>query len=654
MHNGETKYKSIYESLLSKRREILNLLKPYKYAIQYLNYISKAIQGWAVLSDAFYAGDSMKEWIEIIRSIENTDCPGMDDLAQAAKNYAVLVGEGYTATLAADVATLSCLDASLTNGIAALIELFLGDFAIIQGNLNKYNDIRWKGIIRNQIPVINCKPIITNHPKPHEPRASHVLDPSGYVYEAVTSNRLEGVTATIYQKVTTEDMYGDKHESIVKWDAESYSQRNPVKTDVNGLYSWDVPDGLWQVKFEKDGYETVYSDWLPVPPPQLDINVPMYQSVQPEVTGARGFESGVDFTFSKYMRPATFAEGTVTLSHDGKPVSGQLKMLNIEKEPLDGVEYVSHIKFVPDKSLNVGDEVILTISHEVKSYCGVTMEKDYTATLVIQPEINEIAVDSVVNVGYGSNSVIEVSVLPADAAKGKILRLQNGTPSILATDVTELTLDAGGKTKIPVSGTLPGTGALRLSVENSDVSTNIKVNVITAPTEVAAPKSSMPTGSTVEKGSLIVLSCTTEGATIYYTLDGSCPCDEATRLTYTEPIVINKTVTIKAMAVASNMTESEIVEFTYIVDEGDGIDDVTIDENLKIYPLPVRDKLNVTAGGKIIKSVTLVGMSGSTVVSASKPVTHVTIDVSSLTTGIYIINVATEGKTYSRQIMKVE
>ncbi len=164
----------------------------------------------------------------------------------------------------------------------------------------------------------------------------------------------------------------------------------------------------------------------------------------------------------------------------------------------------------------------------------------------------------------------------------------------------------------------------------------------------------MPSGSTVEKGSLIVLSCTTEGATIYYTFDGSCPCDETTRLTYTEPIVINETVTIKAMAVASDMTESEIVEFTYIVDEGDGIDDVTIDENLKIYPLPVRDKLNVTAGGKIIKSVTLVGMSGSTVVSASKPVTHVTIDVSSLTTGIYIINVATEGKTYSRQIMKVE
>ena len=511
---------------------------------------------------------------------------------------------------------------------------------------------------QNAIQIIRNAPSCGNEPDNVVPNpnksAQFVLDPSGYVYEAVTSNRLEGVTATIYQKVTTEDMYGDKHENIVKWDAESYSQRNPVKTDANGLYSWDVPDGLWQVKFEKDGYETVYSDWLPVPPPQLDINVPMYQSVQPEVTGARGFESGVDFTFSKYMRPATFAEGTVTLSHDGKPVSGQLKMLNVEKEPLDGVEYASHIKFVPDQSLNVGDEVTLTISREVKSYCSMTMEKDYTATLVIQPEIKEIAVDSVVNVGYGSNSEIEVAVLPADAAKGKTLRLQNVTPSILATAATELTLDANGKTKILVTGALPGTGSLRLSVDDSDISADVKVNVVTAPIEVAAPESSMPSGSTVEKGSLIVLSCTTEGATIYYTLDGSCPCDEVTRLTYTEPIVINETVTIKAMAVASDMTESDIVEFTYIVGEGDGIDDVTIDENLKIYPLPVRDKLNITAGGKIIKCVTLVSLSGSIVVSASKPVIHETIDVSSLTTGIYIINVVTDDKTYSCKIMKVE
>lgn len=172
-------------------------------------------------------------------------------------------------------------------------------------------------------------------------------------------------------------------------------------------------------------------------------------------------------------------------------------------------------------------------------------------------------------------------------------------------------------------------------------------------TEVAAPTANIASGTTVKKCTRITLSCKTEGATIYYTLDGSCPCDETSRLVYTEPIVINESVTIKAMAVAPDKTESDIVEFTFIVDDENGIDDVTIDENLKIYPLPVRDKLNVNAGGKIIKSVTLTNMDGSTVVKAPKSTTLVSIDVSSLASGIYIINVATEDKVYSRKIMKI-
>lgn len=77
------------------------------------------------------------------------------------------------------------------------------------------------------------------------------MDPSGYVYEAVASNRLQGVTATCYYKEMVEDMYGDLHENIVLWDAAEYAQENPLFTDENGMYAWDVPQGLWQVKFEK-------------------------------------------------------------------------------------------------------------------------------------------------------------------------------------------------------------------------------------------------------------------------------------------------------------------------------------------------------------------------------------------------------------------
>lgn len=43
----------------------------------------------------------------------------------------------------------------------------------------------------------------------------------------------------------------------------------------NGCYAWDVPEGWWRVKYEKESHETVWSDWLPVPPPQTDVNIGM-------------------------------------------------------------------------------------------------------------------------------------------------------------------------------------------------------------------------------------------------------------------------------------------------------------------------------------------------------------------------------------------
>ena len=118
------------------------------------------------------------------------------------------------------------------------------------------------------------------------------------------SNRLEGVTATCYQKVQVEDMYGDITEEAVVWNAADYSQLNPLKTDAAGFYRWDVPQGLWQVKYEKEGYETAYSEWLPVPPPQLDVNIGMKQSTPPTVQQMRGTESGITMDMSKYMPPA--------------------------------------------------------------------------------------------------------------------------------------------------------------------------------------------------------------------------------------------------------------------------------------------------------------------------------------------------------------
>lgn len=635
-------------------------------AIKGIQKIAKAITKYMPIAKyAIMASNAIVDINKLYGIYKSIPDPCPDDQINAS-DYQVDVFQKagftfsyYMAYLSYDVsltvANISQLAASIPLGGTTVVSAILTEIVKFGTELladyikNKALDSYVKNMT-SKINKLKCKnPEPPEPPKPVGSGAPNVKDPSGYVYEAVSSNRLEGVTATIYQKVTTEDMYGDKHDSVVKWDAEPYSQKNPIKTDMNGLYAWDVPNGLWQVKFEKEGYETVYSDWLPVPPPQLDINVPMYQSVQPEVTEARGFESGVDFRFSKYMRPETFEEGCVTLTRDGKPLDGQLKMLDIEKEPLDGVEYASHVKFIPTQSLHVGDKVTLTVSRKVKSYCGVAMEKDYTVVLTIQPEIKEIAVDSVVNICYGDKSEIEVAVLPADAAKGKKLRVMNGTSSIISTTADELTLDANGKARILVNGDLPGMGALMLSVEGSDVKAQVMVNVVIAAAETAAPEASIASGSTVACGSLVVLSCPTDGATIYYTTDGSCPCDEQSRIRYTEPIVIDHSMTIKAMAVGINDTESEIAEFTYFV-SADVTSVVERDETAKVSYQKEGNQLIVSVGGENIKDVTLTDISGFVVTRASDSGRRISLDINSVKEGIYILNIRTESKSYATKI----
>lgn len=101
-----------------------------------------------------------------------------------------------------------------------------------------------------------------------------VVDPSGYIYEAVASNRVEGATVTLYG------------EGMEWFEAEAFGQRNPLISDSDGRYAWDVPEGNWFVKVYKAGYEentsqndpaaTVTIDginYLPVLPPQLDVNI---------------------------------------------------------------------------------------------------------------------------------------------------------------------------------------------------------------------------------------------------------------------------------------------------------------------------------------------------------------------------------------------
>ena len=60
----------------------------------------------------------------------------------------------------------------------------------------------------------------------------------------------------------------------------------------------------------------------------------------------------------------------------------------------------------------------------------------------------------------------------------------------------------------------------------------------------------------------IALSCTTTGAVIYYTLDGSTPSEFSTR--YTGPFYITNSAAVKAFAIKSNLVDSAVVSATFL------------------------------------------------------------------------------------------
>lgn len=584
-------------------------IRTIKKALNGLGMLFKAFDIISIYNDIKDAEESRKEWNQLIENIKRIDCPDMDKLAAKAISYRDKTARGYNFyistnvinasaidKLTAFIITIAVADVAMPEAvlIASIVSSFINDVSIVQGGYTQYKDIIWKGEIRNQIPNIKCN---TDCGKPGMPpcripgngnngggthqsgsESDHVIiDPAGYVYEAVPENRVEGVQATIYYKEEVEDIYGDKHENVVMWNAEEYAQHNPLFTDENGMYRWDVPQGLWQVKFEKDGYATAYSEWLPVPPPQLEVNVGITQNKQPEVTEARAYEEGIEVQFDKYMDPASLTDANISVTAGGKKLAGDIQLVNAaladeyaSPEDADAVRYASRIRFVPEQALaSTTGEIRLTVSRNVKSYAGIPMTVTYSQVLDVEKEVQKITADNI-KVLYGGEKELTIYALPSEAASGRTLHIANSSEMVASLAATDLTLDAEGKAVVKVTGDLPGRTQLTFTIDDVTAKGESTVDVMTEIITAEAPTASRASGTAVYRGTKVELATDSKNATIFFTTDGSCPCDEnGTRRKYTVPIVITNDMHIKAMTQVGQDDVSDVKEFNYVIKQSD-------------------------------------------------------------------------------------
>lgn len=407
-----------------------------------------------------------------------------------------------------------------------------------------------------------------------------LIDPSGYVYEAVPENRVEGVTATVFYREEK-----DKGDPVL-WEAWKYGQENPQLTDREGRYAWDVPAGWWQVRYEKEGYITSYSDWLPVPPPQTEVNIPLVSMEAPAVEGVRFYTDGIDIWFTQYMDLSAADSEVLKITKGGNPVQGSWEPIEQKQSGTDPeVSYARGFRFIP-ASGELSGEYRADIG-PARNYAGTLVDGMYSQSGTAVPRPEEIKVTAGETLANGGTADVTVQILPEGSGAGQKLYITEKTPGIAAASAQEITTDENGQAVFQVSAGLPGTAEFELSLECSEITAAFEVTVETPSPRVAAVEAD-PAGGTQPYGTEVTLNTDTPGARIYYTLDGTCPCivDSPSRLLYEEPIVLTEDTTLIAYAVLEGYRDSATSRYVYTVtgDEGqetavNGPDDIHLYAN---------------------------------------------------------------------------
>lgn len=157
-------------------------------------------------------------------------------------------------------------------------------------------------------------------------------------------------------------------------------------------------------------------------------------------------------------------------------------------------------------------------------------------------------------------------VLSANGDGGSIESVKVGETAFMCGENASYSIANGTKNKsVKFEGSASGTIVIKFA--STATTKSLYVKSITVTTAVAGapedPKFSVAEGLFLSAQS-IELTCATEGASIYYTLDGSAPDNSSTL--YTAAIPVSKTTTIKAVAIKDDIASS-VVSATYTFPE---------------------------------------------------------------------------------------
>lgn len=408
-----------------------------------------------------------------------------------------------------------------------------------------------------------------------------LIDPSGHVTDAETGEPIVDAEVRIEQ-------YNNNTGEWSMWDAEPSGQQNPMYTDENGHYGWDVPEGTYRIIVSKDGYETKTverydsrdhgdNSEITVLPVRTDVDITLVnaRTVELDEASTASVAGGkVKFVFTRPVDPATVTEDNFkVLKSDGTEVEGSIVLAENNTVAL----------FKPATAMTNGDYKLSVAnikdgSNNIIPAEEIPFEKTTDASALAAPAV-AYNTDGTITITFakGKTPVNSEEIVVKNGAS-----VVNGTlreSANVITFIPDAALTAGTTYKVVVSD------AIR-TAENEYLAASFEQNVTvpggsTPPgdndndgpagggggggSSISKPSASVAEGI-VEKGTKVELTTGSKNGKIYYTLDGSEPTKDSTL--YTEPIVINENTCIKAIAVNGTM-ESSVITLNYNVKGAD-------------------------------------------------------------------------------------
>jgi len=217
------------------------------------------------------------------------------------------------------------------------------------------------------------------------------------------------------------------------------------------------------------------------------------------------------------------------------------------------------------------DEASITFSEQGysngQSLDGITIDLDNNITIQFDKNTGNTA-PAYYNTGtaarlYGGNTL---TITPASGCSITGMTLTFSSTSNVGT----LSASTGTYSLSSTTGTWTGSSSAPIVITNTASSGHARLKILSvtysnsgAPT-VATPTFS-PAAGTYSEAQNVTISCTTTGATIYYTTDGTTPTTSSS--VYSTPIAISTTTTVKAMAVKTGMDNSSVATATYTIQQ---------------------------------------------------------------------------------------